>query len=159
MLRAENASPRLCGMFYKATVQAMLLFGSETWNLSPSAMKSLEGFHMRAAWRMAHDNKPRRKPDGTWKYPSSEDVLKEVGLYSIGHYVEVRRQTIASFIVTRPIFDYCVEGERLRGSSPRQFWWEQPMDLDAARAVAAAKAMVAAGDETSVDGTGSMGED
>ena len=79
VLRAENASPRVCGMFYKATVQAVLLFGSETWNLSPLAMKSLEGFHMRAAWWMVHDNKPCREPDGMWKYPSSEDVLKEVG--------------------------------------------------------------------------------
>ncbi|KAL7523456.1 hypothetical protein ACHAXR_000188, partial [Thalassiosira sp. AJA248-18] len=34
VLRAENASPRVCGMFYKATVQAVLLFGSETWNLT-----------------------------------------------------------------------------------------------------------------------------
>ena len=73
--------------------------------------------------------------------------------------MQVRRQTIANYIVDRPILTFCREGERLRGSSPRQFWWEQPMDLDAARAVAAAKTMVAANDETSVDGTGSMGED
>ena len=33
VLRAENASPRVCGLFYKATVQAVLLFGSETWNM------------------------------------------------------------------------------------------------------------------------------
>ena len=29
VLRAENASPKVCGVFYKATVQAVLLFGSE----------------------------------------------------------------------------------------------------------------------------------
>ena len=29
VLRAENACPRVCGMFYKATVQSVLLFGSE----------------------------------------------------------------------------------------------------------------------------------
>jgi len=33
VLRAENASPRVCALFYKATVQAVLLFGSETWNM------------------------------------------------------------------------------------------------------------------------------
>ncbi|KAL7524453.1 hypothetical protein ACHAXR_000579 [Thalassiosira sp. AJA248-18] len=99
VLRAENASPRVCGMFYKATVQAVLRFGSETWNLTLTAMKSLEGFHIRAAWRMASDNKPRREPDGTWTYPLSEDVLEEIGMHNISHYVEVRRQTIASFIV------------------------------------------------------------
>jgi hypothetical protein len=35
VLRAENTSPKVCGVFYKATVQAVLLFGSETWKLSP----------------------------------------------------------------------------------------------------------------------------
>ena len=35
VLRVENASPRVCGMFYKGTVQSMLLFGSETWCLTP----------------------------------------------------------------------------------------------------------------------------
>ena len=35
--------------------------------------------------------------------------------------------------------------ERQRGSSPRQYWWEQTFDLDAARAASAA--IVAAGDD------------
>ena len=52
ILRAENASPRVCGMFYKATVQSVLLFGSETWCLDPAALKSLEGFYVKAARRM-----------------------------------------------------------------------------------------------------------
>ena len=146
MLRAENASPRVCGMFYKATVQAVLLFGSETWNLTPSTMKRLEGFHTRAVFRMARVNKPRRKLDGLWAYPSREDVLEEVALHPITYYVEVRRQTIAEFIVSRPIFEYCRKGRRNRGSSPRQWWWEQPMDLDVARDAASAADVVAAND-------------
>ena len=71
-----------------------------------------------------------------WQYPASVDVLEEVGLHSVEHYIGVRRQTIANFIVNRPIFAYCVEGVRRRGTSPRQWWWEQPMDLEAARAEA-----------------------
>jgi hypothetical protein len=51
--RAEKASPRACSIFYKATVQLILLFGSKTWNLSPSSLILLEGFHIRATWRMA----------------------------------------------------------------------------------------------------------
>ncbi len=39
VLRAENATARSCGMFYKATVQAVLLYGSETWSLSPTSVK------------------------------------------------------------------------------------------------------------------------
>jgi hypothetical protein len=52
-IRSENASPHACGIFYKATVQSILLFGSERWNFSPLGLKLLEGFHIRATWRMA----------------------------------------------------------------------------------------------------------
>jgi hypothetical protein len=98
VLRAENVAPKVCGVFYKATVQAVLLFGSETWKLSPLSLKSLEGFHIRAACRMA-GMQPARNPDGTWTYPNSKEVLKAVGLKMIGKYIDVRKETIARFIV------------------------------------------------------------
>ena len=43
VLRGKNAEPGTCAAFYRATVQAILLFSSETWNLTPSALKRLEG--------------------------------------------------------------------------------------------------------------------
>ncbi|KAL7532578.1 hypothetical protein ACHAXR_004714 [Thalassiosira sp. AJA248-18] len=94
-LRTENSSPQVCRRFYKATVQVVLLFGSETWNITPTATKSLEGFHMRTAWRMASDNKPYREPDGTRTHLLAEDALEEVGMHTITYFVEVRRQTRA----------------------------------------------------------------
>ncbi len=126
VLRAENASPKVCGVFYKATVQAVLLFGSETWKLSPLSLKSLEGFHIRAVHRMA-GKMPTKNPDGTWKYSSSRDVLKAVRLQTIGHYIGVCWETIARFIVDRPLFALCWDGERKRGSARCTFWWEQPL--------------------------------
>jgi hypothetical protein len=42
---------------------------------------------------------PARNPDETWMYPSSKEVLKTVGLKTIGKYIDVRRETIARFIV------------------------------------------------------------
>ena len=109
---------------------AVLLFGSETWNLAPSSLKRLEGFHIRAAWRMAGTG-PRRNPDGSWTYPDTDAVMEAVGLRSISHYVEVRRQHISNYIVNRPIFNACRDGVRRRGSSHRQFWWDQPLSLTA----------------------------
>ena len=52
VLRAENASARVYGMFYKATAQSVHLFGSETWVLSPATLQRLEGFHVKVARRM-----------------------------------------------------------------------------------------------------------
>jgi hypothetical protein len=90
-IRAENESPHVCSIFYKATVQSILLFGSETWNLSPVSLKCLEGFYLRAVWCMA-GKRPKKLPDGTWMYPNSAAVLDEVGLKTIAHYIGVRRQ-------------------------------------------------------------------
>ncbi len=132
-IRAENASPRACGIFYKATVQSILLFGIKTWNLSPSSLKLLEGFHIRAAWRMT-GKRPVKLRDGTWMYPNLAQVLEDAGLKTVAHYIAVWRQHIANYIVNKPIFMTCVEGGRRRGFSNRHFWWEQPVDLDAARA-------------------------
>ena len=75
---AENVSPRVCGMFYKATVQSVLLFGSETWALTPSTLKRLEGFHVRAARRMT--GKMPVFAHGIWTYPKTSEVLAAVGL-------------------------------------------------------------------------------
>ncbi len=118
-------------MFYKGVVMAVLIYGSESWNITPLATKRLKGFHTSAAMRMVREHKPRRQSDGTWTYPASEDVRAEVGLHTIEHYVWVRRITIAQHIATRPIFELCREAERKRGTQPRQYWREQPMDLDA----------------------------
>jgi hypothetical protein len=132
-IRAKNASPCACGIFYKATMQSTLLFGSETLNLSPQSLKCLEGFHLRVAWRMA-GKRPKKLPDGTLTYPNSAAVLDEVRLKTIAHYIGVRRQHIASYIVNKPIFQTCMDGVRRCGSSVHQFWWAQSMDLEMAQA-------------------------
>jgi hypothetical protein len=47
LLTGENMSPRVCEMFYRAVIQLVLLFGSESWVLTDTAMRVLEGFHVR----------------------------------------------------------------------------------------------------------------
>jgi hypothetical protein len=120
-MRAENASPHACGIFYKATVQSILLFGSKTWNFSPSSLKLLEGFHIRAAWRMT-GKRPVKPWDGMWTNPNLVQVLEDAGLKTFAHYIAVRRQHIANYIVNKPIFMTCVEGGRRQGSSTHHFW-------------------------------------
>jgi hypothetical protein len=45
---SKNASPSVATKFYQAIVQvqAILLYGSETWVLSQTALGRLEGFHI-----------------------------------------------------------------------------------------------------------------
>ncbi len=92
-----------CVVFYKATVQSILLFRSETWKLSPVSLKVLKGFHIRAAWCMA-GKRPMKLRDGTWTYPNSVDVLKDIGLKTIAHFTAINWQHIANYIVDKPIF-------------------------------------------------------
>ena len=67
LLRAEGARPRQAGMFYKAVVQAVLLFGSETWVRTQTMDKLLSGFHHRVARRLS-GHMPRLH-NGVWVYP------------------------------------------------------------------------------------------
>ena len=57
----------------------MLLFGSETWVLTPWLEKALEGFHHRAARRVAGMG-PKRPQDGTWVLPTIGAALEMVVL-------------------------------------------------------------------------------
>jgi hypothetical protein len=63
-------------------------------------------------------------------YPKSEDVLRECGMKSIAEYMQIRWQTIAMYVATRPILQECRQDEQQWGAVPHRWWWEQPMDLD-----------------------------
>jgi hypothetical protein len=122
VLQAENVPPRVAAKFYKAVVQAVLLYGSETWVLSTTALASLGGFHIRAAYRMAVRHKPRRGPGHGWIYPKSKDVLEECGMSTLEEYITICRQTIAVYVATRPILTECRQGKRKRGAVPHRWW-------------------------------------
>jgi len=113
--KADNTPPKVSAKFYKAVMQSVLLYGSETWNLTKTVLAQLEGFHIRAAYRMAEKHKPQKGPNQVWVYPATEDMLKECGMHSILHYIGVRRETIFRYVVDRPILKTCMEGERRRG--------------------------------------------
>ncbi len=85
MLRAEISTLPVCGVFYKATVMSVLLFGSETWSITQGTLKRLDGFHHSAAWQMA-SMQPTHNDDGDWTNLYNAQALKQVGLYSISHY-------------------------------------------------------------------------
>ena len=49
MLTPQEVPASIVGMFYQAVVAAVLLYSSESWVLSPSALKVIEGFQVEAA--------------------------------------------------------------------------------------------------------------
>ena len=66
-------------------------------------------------------------------YPTLELVLEECGLDTMAQYIKVRRNTVVQSIPGRPVFNFCRDSRRRPGTSPRQWWWEQLMDLEEVR--------------------------
>jgi len=86
LLTREGANPRIFGMFYKAVVQTVLLFGCESWTMTDAMWTALKGFHYCAARRIL-DMMVHRGPGGGWIYPPLEEALKKDGLYTMEQYV------------------------------------------------------------------------
>ncbi len=100
ILRRENIMPWVAAKFYKAVVQAILLYGSKTWNLSGSALARLEGIHIHVAYRMAREHQPRQGANRVCVYPKLADVLEECRMRTIAEYIRKRCNTIAVHVAT-----------------------------------------------------------
>ena len=128
VLTQEGADSRVCGMFYKAVVQSILLYGCKTWFITSQVLSVLEGFHHRMA-RCLSGKRPYYLPrEDQWAYPPIAEVLEGASLYPIKRYISVRQNTLVENIATRPILDLCRETERLSRSAARlTLWWTQDM--------------------------------
>ena len=128
------------GAFFKALTQAVLLFGAETWVLTPIMEWALSIFQHRVARRLT-GTQPRRRGDGSWEYPSLEEEMMEAGFKGIRKYVTRRQNTVAQYIATRPILDLCERSALRPGAWVYPQWWEQDgLDLEGEKKRAAAEA-------------------
>ena len=124
ILTTQGVEPRVKGYFYKAIVQAVLLYGSESWCMTKATVKKFKSFHMRVA-RYLSGRHIKPLEDGTWLYPVSEEVLEETGLFSIETYIEKRRATIFEYISRQPIYNKCKNSRPGPSGGSRVVWWQQ----------------------------------
>ena len=82
ILSREGATKRVLGNFFKVVVQQVLLFGAETWVVSPMMERALSAFTHGAARRLT-GRKPQKGRDGKCHYPSLERAMKEAGLTDV----------------------------------------------------------------------------
>ena len=115
------------------------MFGTETWVLTPRMDRCLGSFQHRVAPRIT-GRTLRRRGGGSWEYPSIEKEMVESGLKGIGTYVTRRKNTVAQYIVTRPILDLYERAAHSLGARVSHWWSEQDrLDLEGIKKRSAAE--------------------
>jgi hypothetical protein len=123
VLIRERATPHISGLFYKAIVQTVLLYGSESWVITPAMLKVLDSFHHQVAHCIT-GHTPHQIND-TWHYPPIGPTLEEAGLLTMKKYMTKQLNTIAEYVATRPLHQLTQEAARKRGSPHNKtFSWE-----------------------------------
>jgi 5-methylcytosine-specific restriction endonuclease McrA len=68
------------GNFYQAVVQSVLLYASETWQVSTDILTPLTAFHHKVARYKSNKHIPKLNNTKIWVYPNMNTVLQECGL-------------------------------------------------------------------------------
>ena len=139
ILIREGSDPKVSGHFFKAVVQVVLMFGAETWVLTPRMERALSSFQNRFVRRLI-GRQLRRRGDGSWDYPPLVAEMEEEGFEEIGTYVTRRQNTVAQYIATRLIMKLCERSAWRPGVWVYRWWWDQDgLDLEGAKERAAAE--------------------
>jgi hypothetical protein len=125
ILSREGANePRTMATFYKAIIQSVLLYGSETWVLTKRMMQNLRSFHQRCARHITGRNIRKDEGTGEWICPDSETTLRVAGLWTIEEYIERRKRTVMKYARERYIYRRCVNSRPVANSTHRGVWWD-----------------------------------
>jgi hypothetical protein len=109
ILRREGATSKISTMFYKAVIQKILLFGSESWVLAPIMLGKLEGFHQQIARWLTSRAPVYLRSEGTWQYHPLGNAMEEACLYIMNEYITRRRNKMVDYVKTRPLYNMCLE--------------------------------------------------
>ena len=122
ILSREGETPQVSRLFFKAVIQAVLIFGVETWVVTPRMGKTLGGFRTQVE-RLLTGKLPLRTTDGTWKYTSAAAAREAVSFLTMEEYVRRRQNTVAQYIATRSLLVLCEGLERDPGVQVGMRWW------------------------------------
>ena len=126
ILGQQGADPVICGHLYIAVVQSLLLYGSETWVVTPQMLTLLDGFHHRCTRRIAGMAPKFDVRTNSWSKPPIEEAFALTKLKPLAEYIQKRQNHIAEYVALRPIYSLCTQSVRRSGSTNRTLWWTQP---------------------------------
>ena len=126
ILKREGANAVCMSRFYLTIVQAVLLYGADSWTITKPNMKKLESFHKRATRYMT--GKHIRKINDLWEYPNHEELLKICKLFPVDIYIQRRRGTLKNYFdkYREELLAEAESTSRHYHSSSKVLWWNQP---------------------------------
>lgn len=128
ILTRENATPKVMGMFYKAVVMSVLLYGSETWVIRLTDYDILNSFHTAAARKISRLHFRFNSETEAWDRPPAEAALERSGLAPLITYLRRRRVHIVPYADTLP--EAITLRERgVTMETVRKKFWTDDMDL------------------------------
>ena len=122
ILSREGESPRVSIFFFKYFVQSVLIFGAETWVVTPCMGQVLGGFQDQVTGRLT-GRPPWRQSDGKWDYTSVEAMGAEAGFETMETYIRRRKNTVAQYISTQLFLGLCEATEINQGGWVGMRWW------------------------------------
>lgn len=128
--KGKMKNPKVATTIYKVVVQAVLLYGSETWVVTPSILTRLENFHRRCARHiMGQHIRPRDDGTGTWEYPSTREIFERTGLESMESYIAKRRENVKEYChpasLTRQTLLSMNDKEIINIDMKKVIWWDE----------------------------------
>lgn len=127
ILAAQHLPPTIASIFYKAVVQAVLLYGSETWVITKRALTLLDSFHHRIA-RQITGQHVYQGPQGTWIYPDPKETLEKAGLFPMRTYLLRRRNYLQPYLANHPVTLLGQQHPRDGNNCTQKFLWQNVED-------------------------------
>ena len=128
VLAVEGVKPKVTGMFYKAVVQSVLLYGSETWVLTRANYDILNSFHMAVARKISKSQARWNPETEEWDRTAAAIALERAGLFPLITYLVKRREYILPYAMTIPDYQNLQE-RNVIGETARKIFWTDDPDL------------------------------
>jgi hypothetical protein len=109
------------GNFYRAVVQSVLLYSSESWHINAHNILKLETFRNKVARHITHKHIRKLANTEIWIYPNMDQVLQEAGLLPLQEYIQKRKTTLLRWAQNRDIYHTARQLEHSLGGN-KKFW-------------------------------------
>jgi hypothetical protein len=114
LLEKDYVGLKSMSSFYRSVVQAILLYGLESWVLMAVMKWTLQSFHQSVLRYLPGKHikpDPKDLKGKQWICLSSERVLEKAGLLPIQDYIKQQRASAEKYITRRPIYQKCLQSK------------------------------------------------